>query len=75
MLDDRFRPELTLMSPDDKSKRYLKFFMIDMIVNMESGNANFGFVILSDVPSKIKIKKKLRKTTHKEKLLASRMIF
>ena len=34
MLDDRFRPELTLMSPDDKSKRYLKFFMIDMIVNM-----------------------------------------
>ena len=34
MLDDRFGPELTSVSPDDKSKRYLKFFIIDMIVNM-----------------------------------------
>ena len=49
MLHDHLGPGLTSICPDNNI-RFLKLFIKNIIVNMQSGKVSFGFSKLSDVP-------------------------
>ena len=70
MLDDRFKPGLVSLSPDNKSRRCLNLFIKYLIVNITSSPVKFVSVILSDAPLKIKTNEELRKTTNKNKIIS-----
>ena len=70
MLDDRFKPGLVSLSPDNKSRRCLNLFIKYLIVNITSSQVKFVSVILSDAPLKIKTNEELRKTTNKNKIIS-----
>ena len=70
MLDDRFKPGLVSLSPDNKSRRCLNLFIKYLIVNITSSQVKFVSVILSDAPLKIKTNEELRKTTNKNRIIS-----
>ena len=70
MLDDRFKPGLVSLSPDNKSRRCLNLFIKYLIVNITSSQVKFVSVIPSDAPLKIKTNEELRKTTNKNKIIS-----
>ena len=49
MLHDHLGPGLTSICSDNNI-RFLKLFIKNIIVNMQSGKVGFGFSKLSDVP-------------------------